>query len=211
MQEHNDNLSINIGVIDFTQTITVKLKTASLFLPENLTNAVAFSDLLMVVEPPSDWLLQNQEQLAEVLVCLIISKEGEAPSKLKTIHLPQSAPYSLCILDLADAFNQPSMVSVGLGDFITIISQGSRLFYYQSSWLTSPILELNHLSPHLKELDDFYDIKGLFTVASLSRDHAHSIDAYIEIADFVRDKSSENTVTAARYTLPLTIQEAEPA
>lgn len=203
MLERNENMSINIGVIDFTQTVPVKLETASLFLPENLTDAVSFSDLLMVVEPQADWLLQNQDRFAEVFACLIISKEGEAASTLKTIQLPQSVPYTHCVLDLADAFNQPSMVGVDLGDFRTIISQGSRLFYYQSPWLTSQTLEPSHLSPHLKELDAFSDIKGLFTVAALSFEHDSGIEAYADIASFVRDKGSENTVAACavRFTV----------
>ncbi|MGO2089130.1 MAG: hypothetical protein ACTH2P_05920 [Oceanisphaera sp.] len=202
MLEDNNRLSINIGVIDFTLSLPLKIERACVFLPEDLIEAVNFSDLLMVIEPPTDWLLQHQAQLSEIFSCVIISKKDEASSKLKTIQLPQSVPYTHCVLDLTDAFNQPSLVGVDLGDFCTIISQGNRLHYYQSSWLTSKTLDSSNLSSHLKELDALSNIKGLFTVAALSQQHSHDIDAYIDIASFVRNKGNENTITACavRFT-----------
>lgn len=205
MFEDNETPPNQVGIIDFTQSLKGLQDVATFFSHEGLEQAINFSDLLVLVEPPSDWLFQHQSNLTKAHACLVLSKKESGQSSIKTIVVKDDGTYQNCISDLVESVNKPSLVGVCLADLLAAIDQGTNIHFYESKHTKSEKIEDGYLSTQFPVVDSIAEAKGIYIVASLSIEHANDIEDFETIARFFKEKVSYQIMIA--YAVRFTINE----
>lgn len=203
MFEQDDIPPHQVGIIDFTHSLNGPQEVATFFAPDALEQALDFSDLLMLIAPPEDWLCRHQSHLARASACVVLSKKPADQSGLKTIQVKNDDAYRNCVFDLVESINKPSLVGVDLMDLLAVISQGESIHFYESPYTDVAEVDESYLSAHFKGIENLEEVKGIYVVASLSMEHASRIDNFEIIIRFFNDNiSTQPTIAyATRFTI----------
>ncbi|MHA6963452.1 hypothetical protein [Zobellella denitrificans] len=203
MFEQDDIPPHQVGIIDFTHSLNGLQEVATFFAPDALEQALDFSDLLMLIAPPEDWLCRHQSHLARASACVVLSKKPADQSGLKTIQVKNDDAYRNCVFDLVESINKPSLVGVDLMDLLAVISQGENIRFYESPYTDTAEINKSYLSAHFQGIENFGEVKGIYIVASLSMEHANRMEDFETIIRFFDDKiTTQPTIAyAARFTI----------
>lgn len=203
MFEQNDIPPYLVGIIDFTHSLDGLQEVATFFASDALEDAIGFSELLMLIMPPKDWLYRNQSNLAKANSCVVLSAQPAYQNGLKTIQLKNDNAYRNCAFDLIESINKPSLVGVGLMDLLAVISQGENIHFYESPYTDATEINKSYLSAHFQEVENLEEVKGIYIIASLSIDHANSQEDFVTIVDFFHEKMIKQPTIAyaARFTI----------
>jgi hypothetical protein len=203
MFEQDDIPPHQVGIIDFTHSLNGPQEVATFFAPDALEQALDFSDLLMLIAPPEDWLCRHQSHLARASACVVLSKKPADQSGLKTIQVKNDDAYRNCVFDLVESINKPSLVGVDLMDLLAVISQGANIRFYDSPYTDAAEIDESYLSAHFQEVEKLGEVKGIYIVASLSIEHASRMEDFDAIIRFFDDNIIDQpTLTyAARFTI----------
>ncbi|PSJ45072.1 hypothetical protein C7I36_06320 [Zobellella taiwanensis] len=203
MFEQYDTPPHQVGIIDFTHGLNGPQEVATFFAPDALEQAVEFSDLLMLVAPPEDWLCRHQNQLVKANACVVLSEQPADQSSLKTIQVKNDGAYRNCVFDLIESINKPSLVGVDLMDLLTVISKGENIHFYESPYTDAAEIDESYLSTHFQGIENLGEVKGIYIVASLSIEHANRMEDFETIIRFFDERilTQPTVAYAARFTI----------